>query len=184
MATPEQLTSQPVASTDFTRRAGTPAYNPSGAQSCVTTAPAATTQPRPTVTPGSTVTRAPSQTPSSISTGSPRTWPSRRLLGPMSWVDVRRWVPGPIPTSLAIRSGAVPSSSTSRLMNVRCPITTQRPPMKTSEAMEHLDTSKPSARSTRQRCRLGIRLDGTMEPSTTSTAQVFTGHHSRLRTEA
>lgn len=184
MATSEQLTSQPVASSDFTRRAGTPAYIPSGAQSCVTTAPAATTQPRPTVTPGSTVTRAPSQTPSSITTGRPRTCPNRRLLGPISCVDVRSWVPGPIPTSLAIRSDAVPSSSTSRLMNVRCPIAMQRPPMKTPDAMEHLDTSRPSARSTRHRCRLGIRLDGTMEPSRTSIAQVFAGHQSRLRTGA
>ena len=49
--------------------AGTPAYNKSGSQSLVTTAPAAITQPSPTVTPGNIVARAPIQQPFPIVTG-------------------------------------------------------------------------------------------------------------------
>src|SRR5579859_157665 len=67
------------------RRAGTPAYRPSDRQSFVTTAPAAMTQPSPTLTPGSSTALAPIQHPEATTTGARNTPAARTIEVPIWW---------------------------------------------------------------------------------------------------
>ena len=99
-------------------RAGTPATIASGGTSRVTTAPAHTTLPRPSVTPGRTIARVPIQTWSSIRTGRVSTGKSG---APRRCDAVRTVTSGETLTSSPIQSDPRTSRRQSRLMRVRAP---------------------------------------------------------------
>ena len=69
-------------------RAGTPPTTTPGGTSRITTAPAATTDPAPTVTPGMISESAPMKAPAPIVTGATQVLPMRRLLE-ASWQSIR-----------------------------------------------------------------------------------------------
>ena len=76
------------------RLAGAPTYNPCGAQSFVTTAPAPITQPSPIVMPGRMSARAPIQHPSPTRMGRAQVVDARFSGPPMSWLVVQKVTSG------------------------------------------------------------------------------------------